>query len=86
MSTSPDSVPRELALRVFPDPVLRRICEPVERFDGSLHGLLEDIHHVMLRHGGIGLARVVRHEIDHLGGRLISDHRRQDTEHGGPAA
>jgi peptide deformylase len=45
-----------LVLRVTPDPLLRRVSAPVERFDRSLRGLVQDMQHVMSRHQGIGLA------------------------------
>jgi hypothetical protein len=45
-----------LALRVLPDPVLRLVCEPVETFGRPLRELVEELHRLMVRHRGIGLA------------------------------
>jgi peptide deformylase len=45
-----------LTLRTVPDPVLRLVCEPVDAFDRPLRELVEEMHELMLRHGGIGLA------------------------------
>jgi peptide deformylase len=150
-----------LTLRTVPDPVLRLVCEPVDAFDRPLRELVEEMHELMLRHRGIGLAapqagvglrifvgeiddqrlsvvnpriqahgaspeealegclslpgvevpvtrpslielrgwtsegrvlsfvaeglwaRVVQHEVDHLNGRLISDHGLAPVESGG---
>jgi peptide deformylase len=38
------------------DPDLRRICEPVSRFDESLAGLIEDLWDTMAARGGVGIA------------------------------
>jgi peptide deformylase len=51
-----DLAPEPLRLHVVPDPVLRNVCGPVERFDRTLRDLAEDMHAFMLRHHGIGLA------------------------------
>jgi peptide deformylase len=45
-----------LTLRTLPDPVLRRVCDPVESFGLSLRELVGEMRQVMLRHRGIGLA------------------------------
>jgi len=45
-----------LVLRTVPDPVLRLVCEPVDAFDRPLRELVEEMHQLMLRHRGIGLA------------------------------
>ena len=47
---------QRLGLRIYPDPVLRRVCEPVERFDGELRDLLCRMRIVMRESSGIGLA------------------------------
>jgi peptide deformylase len=49
-------LPRLLTLRIYPDSVLRGICEPVERFDGWLSDVLDEMHALMRAHNGIGLA------------------------------
>jgi peptide deformylase len=41
---------------IFPDAVLRRVCEPVTRFDASLKQLLDDMEHTMMATRGAGLA------------------------------
>ncbi|MBR6735891.1 MAG: peptide deformylase [Oscillospiraceae bacterium] len=38
------------------DPVLRKICRPVEKFDARLHMLLEDMADTMYEAEGVGLA------------------------------
>lgn len=43
-------------LRFFPDDVLRKICEPVERFDAELRELIAEMLVLMRTHEGIGLA------------------------------
>jgi peptide deformylase len=48
--------PQSIYLRVFPDCVLRQVCEPVERYDSWLWGVLEEMVLVMQAHDGIGLA------------------------------
>jgi peptide deformylase len=46
----------QLRLRIHPDPILRRVCEPVEQFDGWVSGVLGKMLDLMRTHGGIGLA------------------------------
>ncbi len=50
------AIPRPLSLRLHPDPVLREVCRPVERFDSWLLDVLEEMRVLMRIHGGIGLA------------------------------
>lgn len=38
------------------DPMLRKTCRPVERFDSRLHALLDDMIETMNRANGVGLA------------------------------
>ena len=38
------------------DPVLTKVCRPVERFDAKLHQLLDDMYETMLEANGVGLA------------------------------
>jgi len=45
-----------LSLRLYPDPVLRRVCEPVERFNKELSDVLEEMVSLMRSNHGIGLA------------------------------
>ncbi len=45
-----------LSIRQYPDPVLRRECPPVERFDDELRRLAEDMIETMHAAPGIGLA------------------------------
>jgi len=47
---------RRLSLVLFPDPVLRTVCEPVERFDSTLRDVADEMMEMMRRHSGIGLA------------------------------
>lgn len=45
-----------LPIRIYPDPVLRVDCPPVETFDGELTRLAEDMIETMHRAPGVGLA------------------------------
>lgn len=47
---------KERELRVWPDQVLRRVCEPVESFDAELRDLVEAMEEAMRVHHGLGLA------------------------------
>ena len=47
---------RPLALVLYPDPVLRTVCEPVETFDSTLRDVAEEMLALMQHHQGIGLA------------------------------
>ena len=38
------------------DPSLHKVCRPVEKFDGRLHKLLDDMVETMLDAHGVGLA------------------------------
>jgi len=45
-----------LPIRIYPDPVLRVECEPVETFDAELTQLAEDMVETMYDAPGVGLA------------------------------
>jgi peptide deformylase len=46
-----------LKVRTFPDPVLRKVSEPVIKIDSSVHRLVQQLIDVMRRQpGGIGIA------------------------------
>lgn len=45
-----------LPIRIYPDPVLRVKCPPVERFDEELRTLVEDMTQTMHEAPGVGLA------------------------------
>lgn len=38
------------------DPILRKVCRPVEKFDAKLHTLLDDMHETLDKAEGVGLA------------------------------
>jgi peptide deformylase len=39
-----------------PDPILRQKCNPVQKFNGNLHKLLDDMAETMYMAAGVGLA------------------------------
>lgn len=45
-----------LSLKIYPDSVLREVCDPVERFDSELSDLLDAMLRLMRANNGIGLA------------------------------
>lgn len=45
-----------LEVRIYPDPVLRRVAEPVTTFDESLERLVRDMAETMYSSPGVGLA------------------------------
>ena len=47
---------RPLGLRIYPDTVLREVCCTVERFDGWLADVLDEMLVLMRANSGIGLA------------------------------
>ncbi len=49
-------IARGLTLRIYPDSVLRQVCEPVERFDRWLGDVLDEMLVLMRANNGIGLA------------------------------
>jgi len=38
------------------EPSLHKVCKPVEKFDGRLHRLLDDMNETLVDSGGVGLA------------------------------
>ncbi|MGN0537291.1 MAG: peptide deformylase [Acutalibacteraceae bacterium] len=38
------------------DPILSKVCRPVEKFDDKLHTLLDDMYETMIENGGVGIA------------------------------
>jgi len=46
----------KLQIVLYPDPVLRRKCKPVEAFDGQLAALVERMKHLLREERGVGLA------------------------------
>lgn len=55
----PSDVPRSAppwSLVLYPDQVLRAVCQPVETFDSSLRDLADEMLSLMQYHRGIGLA------------------------------
>lgn len=47
---------RGVSLVMYPDPVLRAVCQPVERFDSTLRDLTDEMFSLMQAYAGIGLA------------------------------
>ncbi len=45
-----------LEIVVYPDPVLTKVAAPVETFDEDLARLVAEMHQVMIRANGVGLA------------------------------
>ncbi len=43
-------------IKLYPDPVLRIVCPPVERFDDALQELVDDMVETMYAAPGVGLA------------------------------
>jgi peptide deformylase len=41
---------------MYPDPILRKVCAPAERFDSTLRDLAEEMFTLMRAYAGIGLA------------------------------
>ena len=48
--------PEDLRLRVYPDPVLRQRCLPVETVDDQVRACIDRMFDLMYEHQGIGLA------------------------------
>lgn len=38
------------------DPILSKVCRPVEKFDDKLHTLLDDMYETMIKSNGVGIA------------------------------
>jgi peptide deformylase len=47
-----------LDIITYPNPILKKISKPVERFDKELHKLLDDMYETMVKAEGIGLAGI----------------------------
>lgn len=47
---------RPLSLSIYPDSVLREVCQPVEKFDSWLTDVLDEMLELMRANSGIGLA------------------------------
>jgi len=47
-----------LDIVTYPNPILKKISKPVERFDKELHKLLDDMYETMLKAEGVGLAGI----------------------------
>ena len=47
-----------LDIVTYPNKILKEISRPVERFDGELHKLLDDMYETMLAKNGVGLAAI----------------------------
>lgn len=47
---------RRLSLVLYPDTILRTICEPVDAFDSTLRDVADEMLALMQQHRGIGLA------------------------------
>jgi len=47
-----------LDIVTYPNKILKEISKPVERFDGELHRLLDDMYETMIAKNGVGLAAV----------------------------
>lgn len=45
-----------LEIKIYPDPVLKEVAQPVEKFDERLGKFLDDMRETMLRASGVGLA------------------------------
>jgi peptide deformylase len=45
-----------MQVRIYPDPCLRKTCQPVDTFDDSLRRLAERMITLMREHKGVGLA------------------------------
>jgi peptide deformylase len=45
-----------LSLVLYPDQILRSVCQPVERFDSALRDVAQEMWALMRHHSGIGLA------------------------------
>jgi peptide deformylase len=45
-----------LSLVLYPDTILRKVCEPVDAFDSTLRDLADEMFALMRQHQGIGLA------------------------------
>lgn len=56
MTIARSNLTRPLSLKLYPDSILRTVCEPVETFDATLRDVAEEMLELMRRHAGLGLA------------------------------
>lgn len=54
--TAPDPMAAAAHIRIFGDPTLRTVCQPVTRFDAHTHGLAVTLRELLIAAGGVGLA------------------------------
>jgi len=47
-----------LDIVTYPNKILKQISKPVERFDGELHKLLDNMYETMIHNKGVGLAAI----------------------------
>jgi len=47
-----------LDIVTYPNPLLKKISKPIERFDNELHKLLDDMYETMIAKNGVGLAAI----------------------------
>ena len=47
-----------LDIVTYPNPLLRKISKPIERFDKDLHKLLDNMYETMIAKNGVGLAAI----------------------------
>ena len=57
-------------IRVMGDEILTKQCRPVKEMTPRIKTLIEDMLETMYDAEGVGLARALQHEIDHLSGTL----------------
>ena len=55
-SSDHESIMTPMSLRIYPDSVLRQVCEPVDTFDRCLSDVLDEMLVLMRANNGIGLA------------------------------
>ncbi len=51
-------MPKKLPIITVPDPILRQVSAPVERVDGELQHLIDDMLETMYQGNGVGLAAI----------------------------
>ncbi|MCE5244347.1 MAG: peptide deformylase [Syntrophobacteraceae bacterium] len=68
-----------LQVCVYPDPILRQKCLPVEKVDGTIGKLIDDMAETMYEAPGVGLAA---NQVGSLLRIIVVDVQRQDDEHG----
>lgn len=68
-----------LQVCVYPDPILRQKCLPVEKVDGTIDKLIDDMAETMYEAPGVGLAA---NQVGSLLRIIVADAQRPDDEHG----